>query len=587
MTTFIGPALWTVVLAGIAIAPFAAGGFTITLLNYVGIYALVTLGLVLMTGVGGLTSFGQAAFVGIAAYTTAWLTTVHGWSPWLGLIVALLITGFVAVILGAVTLHLGGHYLPLSTIAWGIAIYFLFGNLEGLGRHSGITGIPPINIGGLSLLKAELIYWLIWGVLGLSMLLCSNLLDSRQGRAIRSLRGGAAMAESLGVDTFRVRLAVFVLAALLAAVSGWLFAHMQRVVSPAPFDVRQGIEYLLMAMVGGFGYVTGAVIGATIVTFTKSVLQDALPTFTSHSGQLEVVVFGAAFILLLQYARGGVAPFLSLLWKKNPRFPTVATPLVKRALSDVGTTLLEVDCVTKRFGGLVAVDNVGFSLACGEILGLIGPNGAGKSTMLNLITGVLKPDAGHVHFHGREITDLPAREIAHGGIARTFQHVKLLPRMTLLDNTALGVHGRSRGSYLACALRLDRTEEASIQAEAITQLQNVGLGDKLHELAGNLSLGQQRLLEVARALAADPVLIILDEPAAGLRRTEKRALAGLFRTLRDQGATILLVEHDMDFVMSLVDRIVVMDFGRKLAEGSPAEIQASAAVREAYLGGVA
>ena len=346
--SWVRPGLWALAALGLAVAPFTTGGFTITLLNYVGIYALVSLGLVMLTGVGGLQSFGQAAFVGVAAYATGWLSTTQGWSPWLGLLVAVALTGVIALILGAITLRLGGHYLPLSTIAWGIAIYYIFGNIDGLGRHTGLSGIPAIGFLGLSLQKPEAVYWLIWITLGLAMWICTNLLDSRQGRAIRSLRGGAAMAESLGINTFSVRIAVFVLAALLAAVSGWLLAHMQRFISPSPFDVRYGIEYLLMAMVGGSGHVIGAVIGAGLITFMKSWLQDILPKFTSHSGQLEIVVFGALFILLLQYARGGVVPFLRRLLPKAPPppLPAAATPLSRRSLPQAGQTLLSVAGVT-------------------------------------------------------------------------------------------------------------------------------------------------------------------------------------------------------------------------------------------------
>jgi branched-chain amino acid transport system permease protein len=564
------------------------GDFSVTLLNYIGIYALVALGLVLLTGFGGLTSFGQAAFVGIGAYATAWLTTAHAASPWLGLLLALTLTGGVAAILGAITLRLEGHFLPLSTIAWGIAIYYLFGQSEALGRHGGMTGIPPLSIGPLSFAHANAMYYPIWVMLAGALWLCANLLDSREGRAIRSLRGGKAMAASLGVNVFHTRLAVFVLAAVLAGLSGWLYAHMQRFVSPAPFDLKPGIEYLLMALAGGSGYVAGAVVGAALVTLLKNALQDVLPTIAANSGQLEIVVFGALFIVLLQHARGGLVPYLRrYLPKSAPAPPPDAPPLPRRTLPHAGTPLLEVEGVQKRFGGLIAVNDVSFRLDAGEILGLIGPNGAGKSTMFNLITGVLPPDAGRFVFQGRDITGRPTHRIAAHGIARTFQHVKLRANMTLIENVMLGTYRRTHCGFLAGALHLDRREEDSVRAEAMRELKRVGLGDRPYELAGNLPLASQRVLEVARSLAADPALLILDEPAAGLRRPEKQALADLLRALRNDGVTILLVEHDMDFVMGLVDRIVVMDFGAKLAEGLPEIIRADARVQEAYLGGVA
>jgi branched-chain amino acid transport system permease protein len=576
-------------IAFIVVAPAIFGSFTITLMNYIGIYAFAALGLVLLTGVGGLTSFGQAAFVGIGAYATAWYTAVHGGSPWIGLLLALAFTGLVATVLGAATLRLGGHFLPLSTIAWGIAIYFLFGNIDALGRYSGLSGIPAVTIGPVSLAGNTAMYFFIWGLLGAVMLLCRNLLDSRKGRAIRSLRGGIAMVESLAIDSFGMRLAVFVLAGLLAGLSGWLYAHMQRYVSPAPFDLRPGIELLLMALVGGAGHIAGAVVGAAIITLLKNVLQDVLPAFTRHSAQLEIVVFGVLFIILLQNARAGIVPLINrYLPRVRAPLPEQAQPLARRARPALtGRPVLTIQGATKRFGALAAVNDVSFEVRPGEVLGLIGPNGAGKSTLLDLITGTAKPNAGRILFLDDDVTRLAPRHIAAKGVARTFQHVKLRPSMTLIDNVLLGTYSRTRSGFLAGAIRLDRHEEKSAQLEALRQLKRVGLADKAGDLVGNLPLGQQRLLEVARALAADPVLVILDEPAAGLRRLEKQILADLLRTLRDDGMTIVLVEHDMEFVMNLVDRIVVMDFGCKLAEGLPAEIRADARVQEAYLGGVA
>jgi branched-chain amino acid transport system permease protein len=573
----------------LALAPALLSPFSITLLNFIGIYALAVLGLILLSGIGGMLSFGQAAFVGIAAYATAWLTVKAGYSPWIGLAMGLVLTGLVAAILGAVTLRLGGHFLSLSTIAWGLATYFLFGNLPLLGQYNGISGIPPISIAGYALSSSDSIYYLIWTFLIVSIALSANLLDSREGRAVRALRGGQIMTESLGIDPFRIKLITFVIAALLSALSGWLYAHMSRFVSPAPFDVNMGILYLLMAMVGGMAHLSGAIVGAAVVTLLKNSIQDWLPVIApGASGQLEIIVFSVLFILLLQRARAGIVPF-ALRWlpRLQPIPPAAAGALERRHQPERGQPLLTVAGATRRFGGLVAVDSVSFELQAGEILGLIGPNGAGKTTMFNLITGTLPLHQGTISFLGKDITRRAQRQIARAGIARTFQPVKLRKTMTLIDTVVLGTYGRTSCGFFSGTLRLDRAEEARARAEAMQQLQRVGLADRAFELAGNLPLGNQRLLEIARALAADPALLMLDEPAAGLRPPEKAELARLLEALRAEGLTILLVEHDMDFVMGLVDRTVVMDFGSKLCEGTPAVVRRDPRVQEAYLGGVA
>ena len=576
-------------LALLAASPAVVNPFTVTLLSYIGIYALVALGLVLMTGIGGMVSFGQAAFVGIGAYATAWLTTTYDASPWLGLLLALAVTLVVALILGALTLRLKGHFLSLGTLAWGLAISYLFANIDGLGGYNGIAQIPPVSIGPVSFAGTVPMFYLVWTIVALAMLLSVNLLGSRAGRAMRVLRGGNILAESLGVDAFRTRLALFVIAALLAAVSGWLDAHLGRYVSPTPFGAGPGIEYLMMAMIGGAGSLSGAIIGAAVVTLLKNEVQNWFPViFPGAPGQLQAVAFSGLFILFLQRARDGLAPYLTRLLptvRRSP--PTDAAPLPQRPQPRAGEALLQVQGVLRRFGGLVAVNNVSFDVRAGQILALIGPNGAGKSTMFNLLTGALHANKGTVLFGGQRISGLPQRAIARAGIARTFQHIKLRPRMTLLDNVLLGAHQRMRGGIVAGALGLRQAEEHQARAEAMRLLRRVGLGERPYELAGNLPLGNQRVLEIARALAADPVMLVLDEPAAGLRRQEKLALADLLRSLRDEHMTILLVEHDMEFVMGLVDRIVVMDFGSRIAEGEPDAVRADPRVQEAYLGGVA
>ncbi len=345
----------------------------------------------------------------------------------------------------------------------------------------------------------------------------------------------------------------------------------------------------MMAMIGGSGHLAGAVVGAALVTLLRNAVQDWFPVlFPGVAGQLQVVAFSALFILFLQRARDGLVPWLARrLPAVRPAAIAPAAPLPRRAQPRPGEPLLVVEGVRRRFGGLLAVNDVSFEVRAGEIVALIGPNGAGKSTMFNLLTGALRVNGGRIVFAGRDISSRPQRVIARAGIARTFQHLKLRPRMSLLENVLVGAHPRLRTGLLGGALALGREEERRARAEAMRLLERVGLGDRPHELAGNLPLGNQRVLEIARALAADPVLLVLDEPAAGLRRQEKLALAALLRSLRDENLTVLLVEHDMEFVMGLVDRAVVMEFGTKIAEGEPAAVRADPRVQDAYLGGVA
>ena len=588
-----------ILLAVIATAQLSAVPlFWVVLGNYAGIAAVVVLGLVVLTGYGGMTSFAQATFMGFGAYATALLTTRIGLSPWLALPASLLVSFAAALCIGAVTLRLSGHYLALGTIAWSVSFYYVFGNLDLLNRNDGISGIPPLSLAGYPLIDSRAYFAVVWLAVGLVLLLTRNLLDSRTGRAVRALRGGAAAAASFGVGLPGTRLVAFAYAATLAGLAGWLYAHMQRSVNPTPFGLNASIEYLLMAVVGGAASLWGAALGAVLVTVVNDRLQDILPRLLGTAGNYETIVFGALLILVLQTAPNGLWPPIArlvarLVARLFARLPTrrprerriaPAAKLATRTLPPGGTRILQASHLTKAFGGLVAVNDISLHLDAGEIVGLIGPNGAGKSTTFNLLTGVARPTAGTVTYLGQPITGARPPAVARLGIARSFQHVKLVPGMSVVENVALGAHLRGHAGAFAALSRLDRAEEARLFAEALLQLTRVGLAAHADHLAGSLALGQQRIVEIARALCLDPVLLLLDEPAAGLRHAEKVELATLLGRLRTEGVTILLVEHDMDFVMNLTDRLVVMEFGTKLAEGPARDIRRDPRVLEAYLG---
>ena len=560
--------------------------FWITQLNYIGLYSLVALGLVLLTGVGGLTSFGQAAFVGIGAYTSAYMTVNLGWSPWATIFVGMAICAVSALLVGWLTLRMSGHYLPLATIAWGLSLYYLMGNLEALGKYDGILGVPTLSLFGWDLGEGRPFFMLVWAMVLFGAFALINLLDSRTGRAIRALKSATQMAEAMGVNTLQHKVGIFLIAANYACVSGWLFAHFQRTVNPSPFSLKFGIEYLFMAVLGGVGHVWGAITGALFTKIMEDQLQVLLPKLIGTSGSYETIVFGIVLVLVLKYLPDGVWSIVGRHFPVPQRVNNWfnAEPLPERSKPAMGDVVLDVQKVRKQFGGLVAVNDISFQVKAGQIVGLIGPNGAGKSTTFNLVTGVLGLTSGEVKFRGEVISGRPSREIAMRGMSRTFQHVKMIPDMTVLENVALGAHLRGDAGAIKAMLRLDKEEERRLYKEAARHLERIGMAEHMHDLAGNLAMGPQRLMEIARALCTDPALLLLDEPAAGLRHKEKQALAGVLRQLRSEGMSILLVEHDMDLVMDVTDHIVVMEFGTHLMEGTPAEVQQSDKVRAAYLG---
>ena len=588
-TRFIGLA----VLACVLLLPqLPVSDYWIRLLNDTGIYTLPVLGLVLLTGFARITSLGQAAFVGIGAYATAVCCVVFHISPWAGLVACIALAVVLAFLIGLVTMRLSGHFLSLATIAWGLALFYLFSNMELLGKYDGLSGLPAFEIGSFALDTPRKMYYLVLVIVLAALFGVRNLLNSRTGRAIQTLQGGNVLAEAMGVNSQWLKMLVFILAAVLAAVSGFLYAGLQRAVSPSTFGINYGVEYLFMAVVGGMGSVWGAVLGAALITILKDVLKTALPQLLGTSANYEMVVLGVAMILILQYNRGGLWGFIARFLPERvhtlaPSKPEQVQTLPSRKRAMTQEPLLRVEKLRKTFGGLVAVNDIGFEVQRAQIVGLIGPNGAGKSTVFNLLSGVLPLSSGKIEFCGERIDGFSARAIFQKGVARTFQHVKLLPQMTVLENVAVGAHLRGGRGPVSAILRLDRGEEKVLLAEAARQIERVGLSQHMYTQVGNLALGQQRIVEIARALASDPTLLLLDEPAAGLRYQEKQALAELLRKLRAEDMSVLLVEHDMDFVMNLTDQVVVMEFGTSIATGTPEQIRDNPTVLAAYLGGEA
>ena len=563
----------------LAVLPFFVPPFYLNLLVLIGIYGFVATGLTLLTSYTGLVSLGHAAFFGFGAYGAAILAGSYHLDPWLSLLAGTLISAASAYVVGLPLLRLSGHYLALATLAWGMIASTLFTQLAFLtGGSDGYSNVPILSFFGLELVGEERFYYLVLGVsiVGIGML--TALLNSRSGRAIRALRSSEVAAASMGVNVNRLKLEVFVLSAAFAGFGGALYAYFLAYIAPSAFDIHVSIRVLAMTMIGG-AHPLGGLVGSAIIVTLDNVLQNVLPNASGQAGQVQIIIYGVVLAALMVVSPRGLAPLLRRLWSARSHVAAAAGAM---DASPPARVTLEAVQLERRFGGLVAVEKLSLRVQSGEIVGLIGPNGAGKTTAFNLLSGVLPPTSGQTLLDGADVTGLPAMRMARLGLTRTFQNTALFD-MSVLENVMMGCYSRTRGSVWAGLIGLGRSGEARSKAEALQILQRIGL-DKVDAPAPSLTVGQRRQLEVARALALRPRVLLLDEPAAGLRFAEKQQLSRFLKGLRDEGMALLLVEHDMGLVLNLVDRLVVMNYGKTLAAGEPRQVAQDPVVIEAYLG---
>jgi branched-chain amino acid transport system permease protein len=579
-------AFFYVLAALIAAAIGLAPAYHVSLLILAGIDALAATGLIVLIQAGQV-SLGHAAYVGLGAYASAILTRDFGLAPLLGLLAGAAVAASAALPLGFVALKLRGTYLPLATLAWGMAVYVtLMAATPITGGPSGFDHVPPLTVAGYDLGAGRGCAALVWLMVLVTTVSLARLLRSRQGRALRAIRHHPALAVAFGIDPARVKIVAFVLSAALAGFAGAVYAHQAQFVSPAPFGLGASFTLLIVVMLGGVGHPAGAVLGAITVALMNLTFQTVLSGLISRVGPVEPVAFGLLLVVLLLKWPGGLwsalEPHLPLL---PCRQRITASALRSRPETYVGTgePILELRHVDKRFGGLQALCDVSLCVPRRGILGLIGPNGAGKSTAFNIMSGLSRPTSGEVLMDGRSLAGKPWQVIGQG-LVRTFQHVKLVEGMSVLENVALGAFWRGNAGWMACLTGRDRAEEAAVLQAAAAAIACVGLTAQAELPCLSLPLGRQRLVEIARAIAADPALLLLDEPAAGLRAGEKADLAALLQRLRHDGMTIVLVEHDMELVMRSVDRLVVLNTGRVLADGPALKVRQDPRVIDAYIG---
>jgi branched-chain amino acid transport system permease protein len=574
--------------------------YYISVANIIGLNTIIVVGLNLLIGYAGQISLGHAAFYGLGAYISGILTVTYNVSPWLAMIVAVFATALLALIVGIPTLKLRGHYLVMATLGLNLIVNIIIVQWDEVtGGPSGFPGIPNLSIGKWAFDTDQRMYFLIWSVAFASILLALNLVQSRAGRGLRALHGSEVAADSVGVPTKTYKVKTFVLSAIYASLAGSLYAHYLTFISPKTFDIFFSIELVTMVIVGGMGSIWGVLFGTVFLT--------TLPNVLNFFDEYKDIFYGLILVLILIFLPEGIVVALREKRRTKTLAGTGDTPQAPRQQQSAEPVpgeswlgadqympssvapILSVRKVTMSFGGLMALANVSFDLRDGAITALIGPNGAGKTTMINIISGVYRPHRGGILFADNEIIGLRPYRLAERGLTRTFQNLQVFDNMTVLENVMVGLHARTRNEFVhsMCHLPGFAQEERKIRQRAWEVLAFFNLEDQADWPAYSLPFGQQKRLEMARAFAPHPRVLLLDEPVAGLNMTESREMAQLILKIRSQRISVLLVEHDMNVVMGISDEVVVLSYGRKIAEGPPQEIQKDQEVLSAYLGSVA